>query len=281
MNEYAGKKVLLASMHQKEIAINPPFAELVGCEIVVADNFNTDQFGTFSGEISRELSAYETLKKKAVAAAEAFDFDYVISSEGSFGPHPNNPFINSDIEMLLFYDRSRDLFIVDYEISSDTNHSELDLYQATIYTDNYSNWLKQAKFPSHALIVKAESTIIEKGIIEASVLEKALNEGFKKHNRLKLETDMRAMMNPSRMKVIGQLAHKLAKKVITNCIKCSTPGFGNREKAGNLYCELCFHKTEISKYIDTKCLKCDYFEREEINPELEFADPRYCDYCNP
>lgn len=191
MNEYAGKKVLLASMHKKEIAINPSFAEFVGCEIVVADNFNTDKFGTFSGEVARDLSAYETLKKKAVIAAGLYDFDYVISSEGSFGLHPSNPFINADIEMLLFYDRAKDLFIVDYEISTDTNHAELEISQSSIYNDNYYKWLKQVKFPSHGLIIKAGSIIIEKGICDVLVLEKAIKNSFRKYNQLKLETDMR------------------------------------------------------------------------------------------
>jgi hypothetical protein len=281
MSKYKGKKILLASMHQKEIAISPPFTELIDCEIIVPENFNTDQFGTFSGEINRDLPAYETLKKKALCAAEIYDFDYVISSEGSFGPHPSNPFVNADLEMLLLYDRTRELFIADYEISMDTNHAELEISKSSINTDNYSKWLKQVKFPSHALILKSGSTIIQKGICNISDLDNAINEGFKTNSRLKLETDMRAMVNPSRMSVIHGLAHKLAKRIITECIKCGTPGFGSIEKAGNLRCELCLQETNVPQFINTKCLKCDYFEQTEIKPGVKFTDPRYCDYCNP
>ena len=281
MTVYAGKRVLLASMHKKEIAINQPFLELIGCEIIVTNDFNTDTFGTFSGEISRELSAYETLKRKAVVAAETLDFDYVISSEGAFGPHPNNPFINSDTEMLLFYDRTKNLFIADYEISTNTNHAELEISQDSVYTDNFFKWLNKVKFPSHGLIIKSESIIIEKGICDAVALENAIKAGFSKHTILKLETDMRAMMNPSRMNVIKALAYKLAKRVASSCIKCGTPGFGTIEKSGYLFCELCFQETRVPKYEDTKCLSCDYYERKEINTKIQFADPRYCDYCNP
>ncbi len=39
--------------------------------------------------------------------------------------------------------------------------------------------------------------------------------------------------------------------------------------------------TKIPKFKDIKCLKCDYFEREEINPKDEYGDPTYCDFCNP
>lgn len=281
MGEYSGKKVLLASMHKKEIAVKPPFSELVGCEIIVSEKLDTDQFGTFSGEISRDLSAYETLRKKAVFAAEIYDLDYVISSEGSFGPHPGYPFINADTEMLLFYDRVRNLFITDYEISTDTNHSELEIAANSIYTDEYFKWLEQIKFPSHGLIVKAGSIIIQKGICSTNALENAISEGFRQHRQLILETDMRAMMNPSRMNVINTLAYKLAKRVASTCVQCGTPGFPNNIKSGHLYCGLCFQETKVPKFIDMKCLKCDYLEQKEINPEKQFADPQYCDYCNP
>lgn len=281
MSDYNGKLVLLASMHKKEIAIKPAFSKFVGCNIIVLDDIDTDQFGTFSGEIPREISAYETLKKKAIFAAEIYNYDFVISSEGSFGPHPSYPFINADTEMLLFYDRNLDLFIVDYEISTDTNHGEFILSKDKINSEEYLKWLEQVKFPSHGLIVKADSRILQKGICSLSDLEGVLNQGFKSYRELKLETDMRAMMNPSRMNVINILANKLAKKVATKCIQCGTSGFPKIEQSGNLICELCFRETKIARFKDMKCLKCSYFEREEIKPGEQFTSATYCDYCNP
>lgn len=281
MSIYKNKKVLLATMHKKEVAVRPPFAEIVGCDVVVAEGFNTDSFGTFSGEISRQETAYETLKNKALCAADKYGFDYVISSEGSFGPHPSNPFVNADMEMLLFYDKTKDLFIADYEISVDTNHAEFFVTNKNIDSNEYAAWLDQVKFPSHGLIVKNESAIIKKGISDPRELNLVMQESLKQYKKIKLETDMRAMMNPSRMNVIELLSYKLAKRVASECLKCSSPGFGNIVKSGNLFCELCFNETSVPKFVDKKCLKCDYFEREEINSKIKFADPRYCDYCNP
>ena len=182
---------------------------------------------------------------------------------------------------LLFYDRNRDLFITEYEISTDTNHSELEIFKSNINTDSYFKWLNQVQFPSHGLVIKSGSKIINKGICSIDELNHAIEDSFKKYTDLKLETDMRAMMNPSRMKVIANLASKLASKVATNCIKCDTPGFGNIEKSEYLRCEICHNKTRIPQFIDKKCLKCDYYERQEIDASRQYANPQYCDYCNP
>ena len=181
MNEYKGQNILLATMHKKEIAIAPPFKEIVDSNVIAANNFNTDQFGTFSGEISRKLTAFETLKLKATTASNMFNVDFVISSEGSFGPHPSIPFINSDIEMLLFYDRSRDLFITEYEISINTNHAELQVSKDIVNSDIFIKWLEKVQFPSHGLILKSGEIIIQKGLTKTEELNLALNNSYNKY----------------------------------------------------------------------------------------------------
>ncbi len=277
MSIYSGKKVLLASMHQKELAIQEPFEFILGCNLVVAENFNTDQFGTFSGEVERVLSAFDTLKQKAITAADTFGFDYVISSEGAFGPHPSCPLANSDIEMLLFYDRENQLFIAESEITTETNMGELELAKNTSYED----FLKQVAFPSHGLILKANDKVLRKGIIDRRELDQLISESFKVYPKLKLETDMRAMHNPTRMKIINKLAYKLAQRVKATCKACDTPGFGEVLLTGYLLCELCGLPTKVKKIREYKCIKCDHVEKELINPSQTFADPKFCDFCNP
>jgi hypothetical protein len=41
-----------------------------------------------------------------------------------------------------------------------------------------------------------------------------------------IQTDMRAHMNPTRMKVITELAEKMDNRLATLCPKCSCPGGG-------------------------------------------------------
>jgi len=183
-NIYKSQEVLLASMHNKEIAIAPSFENHLGCKIVVAKSFNTDQFGTFSGEIARVNSAYETLKQKAIAASNLFNYDYVISSEGSFGPHPQIFFTSCDTEMLLFYDKTRELFIIDYEISTDTNHAEYNLTKENYQTKDYYNWLSNVKFPSHAIVIKADHKTLYKGILSDNDLANFIELSFQQNSKI-------------------------------------------------------------------------------------------------
>ncbi|MBS0624443.1 MAG: hypothetical protein JSS32_00135 [Verrucomicrobia bacterium] len=64
---YQGKRCLVATMHGKENAIRPSFESLLGFE-VEGGELNTDDFGTFSGEIERLLPPSECAKEKCLKA---------------------------------------------------------------------------------------------------------------------------------------------------------------------------------------------------------------------
>lgn len=277
---YFAKEVLIATMHKKELVIQDIFEKKIGCNIILPENFNTDVFGTFSGEITRKYSAYETLKLKAIKASEYFNKDYVISSEGSFGPHPYF-FFTADTEMLLFYDRIKQLFIAEYEISMDTNFAEFKINKDNFKNDEYYKWLDHVKFPSHGLILKIDNSQIFKGITSHFELEKLISSSLNKTEAMRLETDMRAMMNPTRMNVIKALTEKLSNRVLQVCDVCGSPGFGEVKYSGNLECEMCHQKTKTPKYKDFCCIKCDYKIINLIDSSKEFSDPTYCEFCNP
>src|SRR5258705_318799 len=57
---YATERIGLATMHAKERAIAPPFRRLIGAEVVVAPQLDTDELGTFSGEVARPDALVET-----------------------------------------------------------------------------------------------------------------------------------------------------------------------------------------------------------------------------
>ena len=108
---YRNEDVLLASKHEKERVIRPIFHQKIGCTLHTS-NFDTDQFGTFTGEIPRPHNAYETCILKARAAAIAADCLFSIASEGSFGPHPSIPFFASDHEIMVFVDLKNNYHII-------------------------------------------------------------------------------------------------------------------------------------------------------------------------
>ena len=92
-SSFAGRRAVLATMHGKERAIVPAFRDILGIDIEVPGNLDTDQLGTFSGEVERAGTMDEVLVAKAKLGLKMSGLDLAIASEGSFGPHPQMPFI--------------------------------------------------------------------------------------------------------------------------------------------------------------------------------------------
>jgi hypothetical protein len=93
---------------------------------------------------------------------------------------------------------------------------------------------------------------------------------------LRLETDMRAMMNPTRMQVINKLAIKLVKRLQCDCKQCKTPGFGKVSVKGNLLCALCGTETALYQLKVLSCIKCNYQEFIPRQDGMGKADPTFC-----
>lgn len=277
---YLNQNVLVATKHKKEEAIRPPFEEKLGCNIHVPDDYDTDQFGTFTGEIPRKASAYETLIEKTKEAGKQFGYCYVISSEGSFGPDPVFCFCPSDTELMAFVDFENDLIIVEDESTTNTNYSHVDIS----IKDDYKGFLEKAKFPTHGIIIRTlggETDYIEKGIRCHSQLKTSIKKAFEHSSTIRIETDMRAMMNPLRMTIIKSLAEKLVRRIKQHCPQCDTPGFGKISIDGHLDCISCATPTTLYRQKVLSCLKCEFIIYQPRDDGLEFADQQYCSYCNP
>jgi hypothetical protein len=275
---YTDKLVLLASKHNKEEAIGPVFRRALACNLCVED-INTDQFGTFTGEVPRSLSAYETCILKARYAAHEKKYALSVASEGSFGPHPSNPFIPHAHEIMVFVDLEKEWIISERLLTTNTNYKMMTIDKNTLLDP----FLKSALFPSHALTLQSADRldVIAKGINAPHQLQASLSDGFKKYNELFIATDMRAMMNPTRMQTIGELAEKLAIRIKSHCSGCGVPGFGFKSVSGHLPCSLCGDDTKMYRYEEWGCIQCDYQEQRPRKDHLIVADPTHCDYCNP
>lgn len=276
---YEGITILLASKHKKEEAVTSAFKRILNCDLWAPNDFDTDQFGTFTGEIERVGTQYETLLMKAKAAAEKYGFRHVIASEGSFGPHPKLYFLPGSVEMLAFVDLVENLIIVESQVSEETNYAQLDLDNPKIPED----FLLKVGFPQHALIVRRidNNQLIAKAIQDRKHLLKALTLGLKKGSKIRLETDMRAHLNPTRMKTLRPLAEQLAKRVATQCPACQTPGFGKITLYGHLPCEACGTPTELYQNKILSCLRCDFKSFLSREDGLVSSSQQYCRHCNP
>ena len=276
--DYTDKFVLLASKHNKEQAIEPVFRQTLACKLCVED-IDTDQFGTFTGEVPRSLSAYETCILKATYAANAKKYALSVASEGSFGPHPSNPFIAQAHEIMVFLDLEKGWVICEQLITPNTNYKMMTIDKHTLLDP----FLRSALFPSHALTLQSADRLdlIAKGMNNPDQLQASLSDGFKKHNELFIATDMRAMMNPTRMQTLAELAEKLAIRIKNRCPGCGVPGFGFKSVSGHLPCSLCGDDTKMHRYQEWGCIQCDYQEQRPRKDHLNVASPTHCDYCNP
>jgi hypothetical protein len=93
------------------------------------------------------------------------------------------------------------------------------------------------------------------------------------------ETDMRAFLNPSRMRVIESATERLMKKIASTCPMCQWPGFGETESIPGLACRVCGAPTRLTRSILLRCKNCEHVQEKHVTDE--YADPRFCDYCNP
>ena len=279
-NIFDKRRLVIATKHQKEKVILPLLEKRMGVSCFIPDDFDSDQFGTFSGEIERNSDPLNTVRSKCLKAMKLADCDLGIASEGSFGPHPALFFIPADDEILMLIDKKNKLEIVVREISTDTNFNS----QFIENKIRLREFAEKIKFPSHGLIAKKSQndfTDIEKGIMTWDRLFNVFDYFSTKYNSFYLETDMRAMYNPTRMKVIEKAAIKLTEKINCLCPKCQAPGFGVTNYKKGLPCETCKFPTNSTLSFIHKCQKCNYKIEQKYPHGKKSEDPMFCDRCNP
>ena len=277
---FQNRKLIIATKHKKERAIAPILEKGLGVKCFTDGTFDTDTLGTFTGEIERKLDPMANARQKCLLAMELNNCDLGVASEGSFGPHPSIFFVNADDEFLIFIDRKNDLEIMARELSMETNFNGREV--AT--EEELFDFADSVKFPSHGLVLrksKNDNTDIVKGITDATRLRKAFKKLLDRPGPIYVETDMRALYNPSRMQVIKTATEKLLAKINSLCPRCGKPGFGITDAKRGLECSLCGSPTNSILSHIYICQHCQYRE-EKIYPHKRTSeDPMYCDYCNP
>ena len=277
---FKGRKLVIATAHGKEQAIAPVLEAHLGVHCVVPTNFNTDQFGTFSGEQARTDDPITTARNKCLAAMQLTGCDLGIASEGSFGPHPSLFFVPADEEFLLLVDRHEGIEIMVRELSTATNFGSTTVHNI----DELENFARQAGFPTHALILGStdgNKSNHVKGIHDPSQLQAAFDRLHQTYGTVHVETDMRAMHNPSRMQVIAAATTKLIERINQRCPACECPGFAVGEVERGLPCGQCGMPTRLVKQEIWQCQRCKHQETKPAAGQAAAAEPMYCDFCNP
>jgi len=83
------------------------------------------------------------------------------------------------------------------------------------------------------------------------------------------------------MKIIEKLSQTLAKRLLSLCPCCATPGWGKIDREIGLPCSCCDRPTLGTKTEIFGCTKCSHKEKILPSNRQLKADPGHCGYCNP
>jgi len=267
-------------MHGKERAIAPLLEKELGVNCFSIEGFDTDRFGTFSGEIEREGSPLETIRKKCIAGMNLAQSELGIATEGSFGPHPFLFGVPAHEEIVILIDQKNKIEITAKSLVTETNFlgREIPNVQALM------EFMDDVKFPSHGIILKDKATHFQGTFKDAGSNDELFTQFHacqQEFGSVYAETDMRAMRNPTRMKVIEQVCQKLLEKLNSKCPKCHSPGFDVVEQLPGLLCSSCQMPTSSILVERFACQSCQHSLDKNRRDGKTFEDPMYCSFCNP
>ena len=280
---YQGREAVCATRHRKERIIGPHMAAL-GLRMRVPLDLDTDALGTFSGEVPRLGSPYEVVLRKARLGMVSTGLPLGLANEGSFGPHPAVPFVAGDHEILAFVDDELGIQVAEELFSPETNFA----HRVVAGIEDCRDFLRLARFPAHGLIVRPNAgsqpgPLLLKGITVWQDLADAVvrcaqasSDGL-----AHVETDMRAHMNPTRQRVIGILAERLARRLAARCPSCGTPGWGLVDVVKGLRCEVCDGATDWVREEIHGCPRCQFRRNLPRSDGRRVASAANCPWCNP
>lgn len=276
---------VLGTRHGKEAVIAPVMRAELGLEVEVLSTLDTDRFGTFTREVPRRLSPLDTARAKARAAlAEHRRAGLAIASEGSFGPHPQLPFAASGTELIVLLDVVNGIELIGSDVTLETNFAG----QEVTSIDEARAFAATVSFPTHGVIVMAArdgrpdpSGGIVKGLVEVADLERAVDEALNANGRAWLETDMRAHLNPTRMRSIERAAQALARAALQTCPDCQRPGYIAAELLCGRVCAACGGATPLAQAEVLSCKGCGRRETRPLPDGSTPVPPDQCPECNP
>lgn len=277
---FEGRSLFIATNHRKESAIQPILERELNVNSFSIPMFNTDQFGTFSGEIERSQSPVDTLKAKCQLGFEVTGCDLVIATEGSFGAHPDLPFCAAHDELILLMDFKNNVSFSARILTTETNFQGKKIKSE----EELIAFGESIDFPNQAIILRNEEQsmlYLKKGINDWDELLTAFRVCMRRHDNVFVETDMRAMHNPLRMKHIEQLTLKLITQLKVLCPSCEMPGYGVTSVLPGLPCWICETPTSsVLKHVLT-CTACHHQEEVYFPNGRQTEEPTFCPACNP
>lgn len=277
---YHGRTAVLATMHDKLPLIAPAMLAAIGLDVhdVPVD---TDQLGTFTGDVARPGTLWATAVAKARLGMDASRTRLGLASEGSIGPPPGLAFVIAAVELVVLVDDELGIIIGETATGYDIVTIATDLAPG----DETDAVLQRGRFPEHGMIVRpalGPLMPLHKGIHDRTILDRAIRgcAAASPDSRAHLETDLRAHHCPSRRPIIAAAAHRLAARLATCCPTCATPGWGIVRVELGVPCQHCGRVVPVPNADIYGCAACND-EHTVSRPESNGADPGRCEWCNP
>ncbi|MGE3961252.1 MAG: DUF6671 family protein [Dehalococcoidia bacterium] len=288
-SRFAGRAAVVATMHGKERSLALPLRCGLGVDLRRGPGLDTDVLGTFTGEVPRPGPPAEVVLRKARMGCEAAGVTLAFASEGSFGPHPSAPFSLVHQELLACVDRDQGIEVIEPVVTLDTNMASVTVADVGALAERpygRPSFLDRARFPSHALIVMPAAgrrIAPVKGIRDEVTLARAVAAAAcaSEDHLARVETDMRAHVNPTRRAVIRRLGLQLTKRLLTPCPACCSPGWGAVAVEYGLPCRACGTPTAHPRALVYRCTRCDAREERPREDGMTSASPGECSFCNP
>lgn len=277
LRPYLGHVAAMATMHGKLPLVGPALSDALGLLVVQAE-VDTDQLGTFTGEVPRTEAPAATAFRKARLGMDATGRKIGIASEGTIGPDGLLPVV-ADREVVAIVDDVHGFSLAESAVGFETVAHSWVLDDGSLLDDD----LRRAGFPSHGLIVRRDDDptgTIHKGIRDARALQRAIAECRSRGaGAIRIESDLRALHSPTRRTVIERAARALAARLATLCPACACPGWGPIEAVAGRLCAECSAPTRLAAAHIEGCPQCD--ARRTVESAESAADPSTCDLCNP
>jgi hypothetical protein len=281
-HSFIGSHIVFATNHGKSAAAKAACERHLNATVSELP-IDSDSLGTFSGEIPRTGSMIDALRGKIHLARAVTDAPLILVSEGSYGSLGGIGALSHGVEMLMLYDSRAKVEILEEYITTTTNY-------ATRRISNHDQllaFLTHISFGQHALVLAPDGVPLAgttiKGIITVDKAEAAFLECRAKSptQTVVAMSDMRAHLNPTRMKAIAECCELLAQRLSTLCPRCESGGFGLLEARPGLPCMECGAATSRTKTESHGCRFCGKTVSKNRSDGISYADPSECPRCNP
>ena len=276
---YQGRQVALLTQHGKERVIASVLDTALGCQVGLVRGYDTDLLGTFTRDIPRAGAQLRAARIKARLGMDLAGLPIGLASEGSFGADPFTGMLSWNVEMIVWIDD-----ILSIEVVGVASGASSSSHLLTANWEEVEKFTRIAGFPEHGLVARPhheDDPRIRKGITDWETLREAFRWacGEADNGCAFLESDARAHMNPSRMRMIGRAAKDLVRKLRTLCPTCGAPGFALTERIPGLPCEDCGTPTREARADIHRCARCGHQMTVECSGKA--ASASRCDFCNP